>query len=78
MANVFSGVFIAIGMIVMAGIWVYTTAAFFAAGDTGLGVISLVVPPAAIVLPFVISPMLGFIGIAASVLAFAGFAMRRD
>jgi hypothetical protein len=78
MANVFGGLFIAIGMIVMAGIWIYTTAAFFAAGDTGLGFISLVVPPAAIVLPFVISPVLGFIGIAASVMAFASFAMRRD
>lgn len=78
MVNVFGGLFIAVGMIVMAGIWIYTTAAFFAAGDSGLGFISLVVPPAAIVLPFVISPMLGFVGIAAMAMAFGGFAMRRD
>ena len=78
MGNVIGGLMVAVGMIVMFGIWIYTTVVFFSVGDTGLGVISLVVPPAAIVLPFLISPMLGIIGIVATVVAFAGFALRND
>ena len=78
MGNVFGGLMVAVGMIVMFGIWIYTTVVFFSVGDTGLGVISLVIPPAAIVLPFLISPMLGIIGILATVVAFAGFALRND
>jgi hypothetical protein len=76
--NVIGGLMVAVGMIVMFGIWIYTTVVFFSVGDTGLGVISLVIPPAAIVLPFLISPMLGIIGIVATVVAFAGFALRND
>ncbi len=78
MGNVIGGLMVAVGMIVMFGIWIYTTVVFFSVGNTGLGVISLVVPPAAIVLPFLISPMLGIIGIVATVVAFAGFALRND
>ena len=78
MRNVIGGFLIAIGMIGMFGIWIFTSAVFFSSGQTTLGLISVLVPPADIVLPFVISPMLGFTGIGAMVLAFAGFALRSD
>jgi hypothetical protein len=76
--NVIGGLLVAIGMLGMFGIWIYTSVVFFASGETVLGLISLLVPPADIVLPFLISPALGFAGIGAMVLAFAGFALRRD
>lgn len=78
MANAVGGLMVAVGMLVMFVIWIYTTVVFFSVGDTVLGVVSIIIPPAAIVLPFLVSPILGFIGIAAMLLAFGGFALRRD
>lgn len=78
MGNLLGGVFVGIGMLGMLAVWVFTTVMFFASGETLLGVISLVVPPADIILPFLISPMLGLVGLGALGLAFAGAAMRRD
>jgi hypothetical protein len=78
MGNVIGGLFLGIGMLGMFAVWIYTTVVFFASGQTLLALISLVVPPADIVLPFLITPMLGFAGLGAMSLAFAGSAMRRD
>lgn len=71
-------VLIAIGFIAMFGIWLFTTYLFFATGQTFLALLSLFVPPADLVLPFLISWQLGAIGIGGTVLAFAGFAIKGD
>ena len=78
MRNVFGGLLMAVGMITMTVIWIYTTVLFFGSGQMLLGLISLVVPPADLVLPFLISPMLGIMGIAGTLVAFAGAAIRSD
>ena len=69
---------IAIGIVAMFGIWIFTTYLFFATGQTFLAMVSLLVPPADLVLPFLISPQFGFIGLGSTVLAFAGFAVKGD
>lgn len=78
MRDVFGGLFLVVGMLGMFAVWIFTTFVFFASGQMLLGFISLVVPPADIVLPFLISPILGFAGLGAMGVAFAGAAMRRD
>ena len=78
MSNVLGGLLAAAGMIGMFAIWIYTSVSFFGSGETALGLIALLVPPADIVLPFLISPALGLLGIAALIAAFAGFALRRN
>lgn len=67
-----------LGIIVMLGIWLYTTYVFFATGQTLLAIISLVIPPADIVLPFLISPALGLLGLAGMAVAFVGAALKSD
>lgn len=78
MRGFFGGTMIAIGFVAMFGIWIFTTYLFFASGQTFLAMVSLLVPPADLVLPFLISPQLGFIGLVSTVLAFAGFAIKGD
>jgi len=78
MRGFLGGTMIAIGFVAMFGIWIFTTYLFFASGQTFLAMVSLLVPPADLVLPFLISPQLGFIGLGATVLAFAGFAVKGD
>ena len=78
MRNGIGGLLMGLGVIAMFAIWIYTTVVFFGTGQTLLAVISLVIPPADIVLPFLISPMLGFIGLGAMAVAFAGSAIGSD
>lgn len=78
MRNVLGGFMVAVGMIGMAVIWLYTTFIFFADGNTGLGLIALLIPPADLVLPFLISAQLGVIGIGVTIVAMAGFAIQKD
>lgn len=78
MRAVISVVLIAIGFISMFGVWLFTTFVFFATGQTGLALISLVIPPSDLVLPFLISWQLGAIGIGGMVVAIAGFALQKD
>lgn len=78
MRGFLGGTMIAIGFVAMFGIWIFTTYLFFASGQTFLAMVSLLVPPADLVLPFLISPQLGFIGLGSTVLAFAGFAIKGD
>lgn len=78
MRNVLGGLLMGMGMITMFVIWIYTTVLFFGSGQVLLGIISLVIPPADLVLPFLISPMLGAIGIGSTLVAFAGAALRSE
>jgi len=71
-------IMIVVGMVAMFGIWIFTTYYFFATGEILFGLLSLFVPPADLVLPFLISPQLGFLGIGGTVVAFAGFAVKGD
>ncbi len=68
---------ILMGLGVVGGVvvWLLTCIAFFSNGDTVLGLIALLVPPADIVLPFLISPQLGLIGLGSIALFWIGGAM---
>lgn len=73
------GMFLMILGVIIGGIvWIWTTVVFFATGNTALALISLLIPPADIVLPFLISVPLGLVGIGATALMFIGAAMSRD
>lgn len=67
-----------LGFVAEGLIWIYTTVVFFASGDALLGIISLVIPPAALVLPFLISVQLGLISLACTAVMFVGAAIDRD
>ena len=78
MRSVVSGILLALGMLGMLAIWLFTTYVFFATGQTFLAMVSLLIPPADLVLPFLISPQLGFVGLGSTLVAFVGSAMRPD
>lgn len=78
MRNGIGALMIAVGFIAMVGIWLFTSYYFFATGQTLLALLALLVPPADLVLPFLISWQLGAIGIGGTVLAFAGFAVKGE
>jgi hypothetical protein len=59
-------------------IWLYTTYVFFATGQTGLALISLIVPPAGLVLPFLISLQLGIAGLVSIAVMIGGAALSKD
>ena len=69
---------IGIGSVAGVGVWLITCITFFSNGDTFLGLIALVVPPADIVLPFLISPQLGLLGLGSVVLFWLGFSMKKN
>jgi len=62
--------YIFVGISIIAGLIAYFIPAgiFFSRGDALLGFIQLFFPPAAIVLPWIISPQLGLIALASIVL----------
>lgn len=64
-----------IGWIAGGAIWLYTAFWFFADGQSFLGLIALVIPPADLVLPFLISPTLGFVALGTVALMFIGSAL---
>lgn len=78
MRTVIGAVLMGVGFVVMFGVWIYTTVVFFATGETLFGLLSLLVPPADLVLPFLISVPLGLIGIGCTLVAFLGAALRQD
>lgn len=78
MRSITSGILLAIGVLGMLAIWLFTTYVFFATGQTFLAMVSLLIPPADLVLPFLISPQLGFAGLGSLLVAFAGSALRPD
>jgi hypothetical protein len=69
---------IGIGSIAGIGVWLLTCLTFFSNGDTFLGLIALLVPPADLVLPFLISPQLGLLGLGSVVLSWLGFLMKKN
>jgi hypothetical protein len=78
MRNVIGAVLMGVGFLAMFAVWIYTTVIFFATGETLFGLLSLFVPPADLVLPFLISVPLGLIGIGGTLVAFLGAALRQD
>jgi hypothetical protein len=78
MRGALGGLMIAVGFAAVMGLWIYTTYYFFVTGQIFFALLSLLVPPADLVLPFLIAPVLGFVGIGGTVLAFAGFAVKGD
>jgi hypothetical protein len=62
--------YIFVGVSIIAGLIAYFVPAgiFFSRGDALLGFIQLFFPPAAVVLPWIISPQLGLIALASIVL----------
>lgn len=78
MRSVLGGLLIAVGIIAGGVIWLYTAYYFFATGQTGLGLIALLIPPADLVLPFLISPALGIASIASVGVLFVGSAIKGD
>lgn len=78
MRNVMGAVLMGVGVVAMIGVWIYTTVIFFATGETFFGLLSLLVPPADLVLPFLISVPVGLIGIGGTLVAFLGAALRQD
>lgn len=70
------GMFVAvIGYVTGGVIWLWTAFWFFADGQTFLGLIALVIPPADLVLPFLISPTLGLLALGSVALMFIGTAI---
>lgn len=68
----------AAGFLLGAFVWLLTCITFFAKGDTALGLLALLVPPADIVLPFLISPTLGLLGLGSIALVLIGLVIRKD
>jgi hypothetical protein len=62
--------YLLVGISIIAGLIAYFVPAgiFFSEGDALLGFIQLFFPPAAVVLPWIISPQLGLIALASVVL----------
>lgn len=60
------GLLMGIGFVVGGITWIVTTAIFFSDGNNFLGLVSLLIPPSEIVLPWVISPTLGFASLAST------------
>jgi membrane-bound ClpP family serine protease len=62
------------GLAMAAGICVYllTLSALFAAGETGMAALALFVPPADLILAFLVSPTLGVLGVLSVCMFFVG------
>lgn len=69
-------VFIVLGLLLGALVYLVTAGAFFARGDDGLGLIQLLVPPAELVLPWLVSTRLGVLSVVSLVLTVVGAAIQ--
>jgi hypothetical protein len=69
------GTLTAIGLLVGGLMWVLTTAHFFATGNGFLGVVSLLLPPSEVVLPWLVSPNWGLVSLASIVMLMVGAGM---
>lgn len=65
-------VLVVAGVVLGALVYLVTAGVFFAQGDEGLGLIQLLVPPAELVLPWLISTRLGVISVVSVVLMVVG------
>lgn len=75
-ARVVGTLLIAVGLIVGGYVWLFSTFYFFGNDQGFLGLVSLVAPPAAAILPWLISPMLGIVGLASTGCFMLGAAIR--
>ena len=71
-------ILIGVGFIGSLYVWVGTCFYFFNNGDTVLGLIALLIPPADLVLPFLISPQFGLLGLVSVAFWIIGFAIKKD
>ena len=69
-------VLIVIGVLLGALVYLVTAGIFFANGNEGLGLIQLLIPPAELVLPWVISTRLGMFSLLSVVLMAVGAWMQ--
>lgn len=69
-------VLIVIGVLLGALVYLVTAGVFFANGNEGLGLIQLLIPPAELVLPWVISTRLGMFSLLSVVLMAVGAWMQ--
>lgn len=65
--------------VVLGGLnYLVTAGYFFSNGETGLGLIQLLVPPAELVLPWVASPTLGVVSLVSLLMMVVGSAISRN
>ena len=76
--EIMGGFIFGVGFLGGSVVWLYTTYVFFATGQTVLALISLIVPPAGLVLPFLISVPWGVAGVASLAVMITGAALSRD
>lgn len=67
-----------VGLIGGGLVWLFSTYVFFATDQVALALISLFVPPAGLVLPFLISVPLGIAGVTSIAIMFTGAAVMRE
>ena len=65
-----------IGVLLGALVYLVTAGVFFARGDGGLGLIQLLIPPAELVLPWLISTRLGVLSLVSVALMLVGAWMQ--
>lgn len=67
-----------IGALASGAVWIMTTVIFFQTGNTFFALLSMFVPPADVVLPFLISWQLGVAGIASTAVMMLGAALQSE
>lgn len=67
-----------VGLIGGGLVWLFSTYVFFATDQVALALISLFVPPAGLVLPFLISVPLGIAGVTSIAIIVTGAAVMRE
>jgi hypothetical protein len=72
---VIGGLLLAVGAVGGIGAWALTTIGLFAGGHGGLALVAMFVPPADLLLAWIVAPLLGVAGLAACVVFLAGAAL---
>jgi hypothetical protein len=69
---VIGGLLLAVGVVGGIGAWALTTIGLFADGHGGLALVAMFVPPADLLLAWVVAPLLGVAGLGACVVFLVG------
>jgi len=64
--KVIGGIFATVGFVTAGVVWIATTVHFFRNGDDFLGLVSLLIPPSEIILPWLVSTQLGIASISST------------
>ena len=72
MAKLVGGTLIGLGLLAGGAIWIATTVHFFGEGNNFLGLVSLLVPPSEIVLPWLVSREFGIASLVSTGLLILG------